>query len=356
MTDTRSALPCLLLQAVTLLGVGALAVLAVRQGEQVQELRQQSQAAEAQLRVLAAEMTRFRIEQSSTKGPGVPAILERIKAYAPQLTSASVPMPDYRASLKEMDAILRATESLGKPAFEPIRQRFLDLPVREYDEKKWLLQAMVCADREAGLDFVQQVLEGTHNSVPVSPRLRWYAADMMLREDKPRAALLLRTILRTESSRGINVERASAYHLAIPDKSVPMAGFENFVAYYLRSDDPECISTLLMVLGRAEHDLPTLQECVKALGELHAQEAVPTIEKLYSNPPIISDNPLFPNHCLDALFKIEGERARPFFEQALKQVNNDLIANKLKHLLQELDNPTPPPAPLPPPTAQEQGK
>jgi hypothetical protein len=352
MTPPSSSLPTLLLQAATLLGVGALCFLAVRNQDEVQALRGRWEAAEQQLQILAGEMTRYRLEQRA-EGKGVDAVLEKLKAYAPQLTSASVPQPEYRAAKKEMDAVLRATESLGKSAFEPIRQRFLDLPVENFDERKWLLEAMVSADRERGIDFVQQVLQGNHKSVPVSARQRWYAADMLVREDKPRAALTLRTILLTESSRGINTDRAKAYNMEIPDANVASAGFENFIDRYLRSEDSECADTLLMMLGRSEHDRVTMQECVKALGQLQAKKAVPALEKLFASPPGISDNPLFMNHCLDALFDIEGAAARPFFEQALKNAGNELVANKLKHLLQQIDNPQPTPAPQPPPAAKK---
>ncbi|GAB4160197.1 MAG: hypothetical protein Fur0037_27160 [Planctomycetota bacterium] len=328
-------IPRLLIPIGILIGAGAAAYLAYDARREVTALREEWARAEGQLKTLNAEVTRMRIEQS-TEGRGVHAILEKLEAYAPLLTSAAVAKPDYAAAEKEMQAILRATESLGVDAFEPLQKRFLELPADQFDARKWLLEAMLRADPGRGKAFVRKVLHGYHRDVPVSPRLRWYAADLLIRIDPELARVELRTILQTESSRGINPDRAAAYGIPVPDSSIASSGFHNFIGRYVRTNDPECIATLLMVLGRSEHDLVTVQECVKELGHLKAEKAVPAIEKLYKSPPAIRDNPLFLNHCLDALVEIQGAGARPFLEKALRNATNELVANKIKHLLQQL--------------------
>lgn len=370
MTQQKPVL--LALQGLSLLGIAAVLVLGRldqrRAAEEQQLLQSRLTAAEAQLQILANEMTRFRIEQPA-KGKGVDAVLEKLTAYAPQLTSAAVAEPQFRYAQKEMQAALRATASLGKAAFEPLRQRFLDLGPERFDEKKWLLEAMVAADRARGTEFVNRVLEGHHREIPVSARLRFYAADMLVLPlqggfrdalDKRLGGLTLRGILRTESARGINPDRVAAYNLPVPETNLVSANFENFVPRYLLSDDDEKGATLLMMLGRSEHDLKTIQECVKALGELKVKDAVPAIEKLYANQPVIRDNPIFQGHCLQALVDIQGEAARPFLQQALREAGNELTANRAKHLLEQLDAPPPakggPPAMQAPGTGQRENK
>ena len=104
----------------------------------------------------------------------------------------------------------------------------------------------------------------------------------------------------------------------------------------MQSDDPQLEDTLLMVMQRSEHDVVTVQECIKVLGQRRCERAVPAIEKLYRNPPNRVENPLFLVHCLTALHAIQGERARPFLEEALRTATTDTVANHCKHLLSQL--------------------
>jgi hypothetical protein len=123
----------------------------------------------------------------------------------------------------------------------------------------------------------------------------------------------------------------------VPDRAaIANTGFFNFVVHYVRTDDPQLEQTLLMVLGRVEHDVVTIQECVKALGQKKASLAVPTIEKLYSSPPLQQENPVFLNHCLTALVEIQGASARPFLEQALAKSTNELVQKHIQFLLGRL--------------------
>lgn len=161
-----------------------------------------------------------------------------------------------------------------------------------------------------------------------------------------------RVTLRAESVRGINPERATPGTIIL-DPTITSSGFENFLDRYMRSEDAERAATLQMILGRGEHDLRTLQESIKCLATLKCHEAVPAIEKLYARPPVISENPIFLAICLQAVFDIDGEAARPYLEEQLKTASNELTANKIKHLLQQLDNPQPAPQPLPPPTDEK---
>lgn len=299
---------------------------------QVQELRTGQERALAALERIEGEITRIRIEQRA-EGSGVTALLEKLDYYAPLLTNASVPEPDYRWMRKEMDAILRAFASIGTEAYEPILERFLSIPAGEqFDRRKWLLEAALAADPVRGKDLVQRVLRGYEPDVPVGSRLRWYAADVLLRVDKARAGLVLREILRSESSRG-----PRRGDVGMPADIQASSGFDKFVARYVASDDPEMENTLVMILGRPEHDLMTHQSCVKALGELESRKAVPFIQKLFQDPPVIHENPIFQNHCLDALAEILGSEACPFFQQELRNVRHELVQAKLRELIKRFD-------------------
>ncbi|MCA8974247.1 MAG: hypothetical protein KDC98_05970 [Planctomycetes bacterium] len=304
-----------------------------RENQRIEALEQRLAAREATLEEILGEVTRTRIEQRTQyKGPA--GLLEKLSVFAPLLSNASTTAPDHAAAKEEMAAILRAFRSIGKDAWEPIHERFAKLdPTKDFDELKWLLEAAVVVDEKRGSELANKVLLGLEKP---TARLRWHAANLLIERNRKLAQLSLRQILLTESSRGINSERAAAYGSAIPDAAAySQTGFYNFVTRYRMTDDPEMDTTLLMVIGRSEHDQQTVQECVKILGQRRCQRAVPAIEKLYLNPPGFQHNPLFQNHCITALAAIQGEGARPFFEKILPDATTDTVANYLKRLLEK---------------------
>lgn len=285
--------------------------------------------------LLTAEVTRFRIEQRA-EGKGPQALLEKLRVYAPLLTNSRIPEPDYVAARQEMEAIHRAMAALGKDMWAPLMDRYRQLdPTKDYDEKHRLLEAALVVDPELAKALLLRVLQGYHRDTPTSPRLRWLAADLLLKVDKQLAGRTIREILGYESSRGIQPERAIAYQIPIPDTTAMSSGFHNFIERYVSSGDAESENTLLMVIGRTEHDLPTIQECVKALGAMKSAKAVKAIEQLYRKPPVIQDNPIFLCHCLDALVTIRGKEACAFLQEALAAGANEIVINKIRFLMQE---------------------
>ncbi len=281
------------------------------------------------------EVTRARIEQSAgTKGPQ--ALLEKLRLYAPLLSNARVNEPDYFTTKKEMESILRAFGTLGQDAWKPLQERLAQCkPEKEHDEIKWLFEACARIDVAGTATLLREVLLG--RTFP-SPRLRWFAAEVLTRIDQPQAQNLLRQILLTESSRGIDPARAAHYGGGIPDKqALATNGFNNFVVAYVRAGDPKMDEVLQQVIARSEHDAITVQECVKVLGERKCAAAVPQIEKLYREPPLQQQNPLFLNYCLEALVDIQGAAAKPFLEQALPNATTDVVAKKIQYLLHRID-------------------
>jgi hypothetical protein len=284
---------------------------------------------------MLGEVTRFRIEQSAgTKGPQ--ALLEKLDLYAPLLSNSRVNEPDYFTTKKEMDSILRAFGTLGQDAWKPLQDRLAQCkPDKDIDKIKWLFEACARVDVAATSGQMKEVLLG--RAFP-QPRLRWFAAELLTRIDLPVAQTALRQILLTESSRGIDPTRAAHYGGGIPDKQALAAtGFNNFVVAYVRTNDAKLEEILQQVIARSEHDAITVQECVKVLGDRKCAAAVPQIEKLYREPPLQQQNPLFLNYCLDALVEIQGPAAKPFLEQALPNAATDVVAKKIQFLLHKID-------------------
>ncbi|MFM1872259.1 MAG: hypothetical protein RL398_1681 [Planctomycetota bacterium] len=335
MTSDRPTPRTAILTPVVLLAAAATAAWTALESRALRAEAKTTQAAlttaQARLDDLYGELTRLRLEQSAEqKGPA--GLLAKLKAYAPMLVSARTTAPDYAAAEKEMMAILRAFETIGADAWPFVRGRIDQLkPEQNYDELKWLLEVAVRIDPKAGAELLQNILQGTY--LP-NARLRWHAANVLLRHDKPLAQRLLRQILETESSRGPNLERAAAYNLPIPDQAaVSQSGFFNFVIHYIRSEDPKVEETLLMMMARNEHDTLTLQECIEELGKRKCERAVDAIEKAYKNPPGRIDNPLFLVKCLDALDQIRGKAAVPFFEEAQRNATNEKVSRHVGELL-----------------------
>ncbi len=317
----------------TLVGLAAAGVAVWRLGNQVKALTDRTTTTEGILHEVLGEVTRTRLEQSAgSLGPQ--ALLTKLRTYAPLLVSARTAEPDFKAADKEMKAILRAFAAVGQDAWAPIVARLGELSGdKNFDEVKWLLEAAVVVDPKAGKEILKEVLLGRR--LP-APRLRWYAARMMTDLDRPLAQNLLRQIVTTESSHGVNVDRAAPYGGdAIDPAAAATTGFHNFIKWYVGTDDPKMDETLLMVIGRAEHDQVTIQECIKVLGERRCAAAIEPIQKLYKQPPLHQENPLFLMHCVDALHAIGGESARPFLEEALRTTTIETVANHIKGLLKK---------------------
>jgi hypothetical protein len=290
----------------------------------------------ATLANVLGEVTRFRLEQSAgSKGPH--ALLEKLRTYAPLLASSRTSEPDFRNALKEMEAILLAFTTLGKDAWEPLQERLASRKAdTDFDEIKWLLEASIKIDKAATTPILEQILLGRR--LP-SPRLRWYAAEALTRTDRPVAQAALRRILLTETSRGIDPDRAAYYGGGVPDAAaLAQSGFNNFVIHYVRTEDEKIDETLQMVIARSAQDAMTVQECVKFLGERRAVSAIETLEKLFAKPPMGIENPLFLNHCLDALVAIQGKDARPFLEKALAKTNPETVTTRVQHHLKDINS------------------
>jgi hypothetical protein len=329
-TASTSALPWALF-VVTLAALGGTGVAVWRLQARVADLHERCAANDPVLQQVLGEVTRMRVEQRA-EALGPQGLLQKLRVYAPLVTSARTPEPDYQLAKREIDAILRTFGTIGQDAWKPVTDRLRELDGnKDYDEARYLIRAAIRIDPKAGKELAKEVLAGTR--LP-SPKMRWDAARMLLVEDKVMAQGLLRHIVSTESSRGVNPDRLTETGASIPDPAALAAsGFENFISLYVQSEDPQLEDTLLMVMNRAEHDVGTVQECVKVLGERRCERAVPAIEKLYRNPPHHIENPLFLMHCLTALHTIQGDAARPFLEQALKSATTDTVAKHCKFLL-----------------------
>jgi hypothetical protein len=280
---------------------------------------------------ILGETTRLRIEQSSSsKGPA--ALLEKLKVYAPMTADARVTEPDFQNALKELKSILRAFESCGEQAWNPITERLQAVDARkDFEETKWLLEIALRLNPPAGKQIAKEVLLG--HRLPL-PRLRWMAADLLIRHDKPLAGDLLRKILLVESGRGVDMSRAQSQGMQIPDAAAfATTGFHNFVLRYIQSEDEKVEETLTMLLSRVEHDAVTIQECVKELGKRKSKRAVEQIKRLYDNPPLKQENPIFLNHCLRAIHSIEGDAATAWLEDRLRSAPTDTVANLINSLL-----------------------
>jgi hypothetical protein len=315
------------------LGVAAVGLFQVR--AEVSDLRTAAAADRKALQEILAEVTRLRIEQSAgMKGPQ--ALLEKLRTYAPLLTSARTAEPDYRNAQKEMEAVLRAFGALGADAWQPVQDRLAALdPTKDFDEVKQLLRAAVAIDKDKAKALYRDILLG--QKLP-APRLRWFVGAELAEIDRPLAQDLLRRVLLTESSRGFNPNHAAAFPGAVvPDPAALSAtGFHNYVLAYARTQDPKLDDTLLMVLTRVEHDRMTVQECVKLLGERKYAPATGAIEKLYAQPPHGQEDPIFLNYCLEAIVAIRGADARPFLEAALPKASSELVQQRIQALLGKL--------------------
>lgn len=303
-------------------------------------LRQAIEESRGELQAVQRTLHLLRLERGS-KGLGIEALLEQLRHYAPLLDRSTTPRVEVPAIEARVREILSAMEGLGPEATRRVEQAFLAETGTDQDEyRKWLLVAATRLDPIRGKVLLARVIRAL--DLPVSARLRWLACDEMVRVDAQQAGLVLRELLRSESARGVQRDRLPPELRATVVEQFALrtaaSGFHNFVARYADTKDPDLVATLLMVIGRQEHDLPTIQECVKVLGQVRAREASEAIRKLFQSPPAVQDNPLFRNHCLDAIAAIDGSSATEWFEAMLRAEKHELVRNKLVDLLKRTAN------------------
>ena len=112
---SRSRIAATLAASLLLASTGATTWLVFR----VEALERTNASMWTSLEEVLGEMTRIRIEQSTElKGPE--GLLEQLHTYAPMAADARVTDPDYRNAKKEIQAVLRAFESIGTDAWAPI--------------------------------------------------------------------------------------------------------------------------------------------------------------------------------------------------------------------------------------------
>lgn len=277
----------------------------------------------------------FRFERGS-KGLGVHALIEQLRHWAPLLdvsTTAQRELPGIEAKVRD---ILSALQDLGADAYGPLLDAFRTAESGKDDElRRWLLEGMLRVDRARSLDLAATCLRGWEFAA--TPRLRTIAGQMLLDHDKPRAAKLLSEILGYESSKGIDRSRLTPDQqkalAAITPAPQPMRMFFNLVDLFVAAGASDTEERLLVVATRPDQDLITVQTAVKHLGKLRAKNAGRAIRKLFEAPPEMAVNPIFQNHCLDAIAEIEGPSACEYFKDQLRRGPDERVSAKLQDLI-----------------------
>ncbi len=264
----------------------------------IDDLSAQVSHLDATIGEATATLKLIRLEADS-KGKGIDAILDQLRAWSPELAKASTPDPRARWIENRLGEALDAIAAIGPSAYDPIVAALTAESKRKSPDdelRKWLLRAAARADEARGEQLYVDVLRGTR--LQPSPRLRFLAYDDLAKLDKPLAADTLAQILQVESAQGITrqvpPELAKDYERVIGTNQFPQ--FFNFIGRFARSGHPDVENILLMLLGRHEHDRMTYQECIKELGDLHSKAALKRIEELYDDPPGREYQPDLPDH------------------------------------------------------------
>ncbi|MEM7202005.1 MAG: hypothetical protein AAF628_17185 [Planctomycetota bacterium] len=301
------------------------------------ELRTEVGALRASASTQQSTLRLLRYEQRSKTGLGMEALLSQLAFWGEQFHMATTPAVERDAVKEHLLAVIDGMGALPAGQAWPRLERAFTESAEQDLQREWLLRAMEEIDAKAAAEHLERAVRG--RSFEVSPRVRLFAARSLSRLDPTRAAAALREVLQTETSRGLDLKRIPpnllAEHPDLQDWFPVYPGFWNFVDVYVATGDADTEGTLMMMLGRRnEHDLLTLQACVKALGKLGSHSAVKAIKDLFERPPP-QHHPMFRNHCLDALAAIEGAAAQPYLQEALQREQGNTIRGKLTDLLKK---------------------
>ena len=284
---------------------------------------------------LARAVQLFRFERGS-KGLGATALIEQLRFWAPLLDLSTTPQREINAIQAKVADILQAFEDIGKDAYDPTLAAFRQAkPTQEDELRRWLLEAMIRVDRDRARELLATCVRGWE--FDVTPRVRLIAGHQLLDLDKPHAAKLLSEIMRYESGKGIDRSRLSPELqqklAALPAPPEQMKMFFNLVDLFVATGAADVEEQLLVVATRPDQDLTTVQTCVKHLGQLRAKRASKAIRKLFDAPPEMTINPIFQNHCLDAIAAIDGAEACDYFREQLRRGPDERVLAKLQDLL-----------------------
>ncbi len=298
------------------------------------DLASRAAALEASQARVERAMQLFRFERGS-KGLGVTALLEHLRHWAPLLSLSTTPQREIGAIQERVDDLTKAFEAIGADAYEPLVAAFKNAAPTEDDLRKWLITTLPRLDRARGIALLEETVRGVDRSV--SPRIRVHAANVLLETDKERLGRVLGELLTYESAAGIDPTRLpaglrEAFGAAqlVPER-MPM--FFNFIDLFVATGASDVEEKLIMVAGRQDHDLATVQACVKQLGDLRSVRGVKVIKRLYDRPPEMMVNPIFQGHCLDAIGRIEGAGACDYFKEMLRRGPDERVHAKLTELI-----------------------
>lgn len=190
-------------------------------------------------------------------------------------------------------------------------------PATSDEVRRWLLLAARGADSQRGSDLIVRTMrKQLPKEVPVSDRLRQLAADILL-GGRDQDRLLAGEVL----------------HEILVNERVSGAEFFEFVTRYQGSGHPKVEETMLILLGRREHNRLTIQKAVDYLGRVKSDQAIEPVKKLFQNPPWrTGDNEIFRTTCLTALDQIMGEEVVPFLTEASRTETNAFVRNRIDAL------------------------
>ncbi len=272
--------------------------------------------------------------EARTDLPGPKAIVQQIEHWSPKLVSSSTNAQMAHDIRERLQRTLDAAETLGGDVFDELEAAYAD--AGDAETRRWILAACRKADPKRGIALSIDVIRGTRHSPDPQTRLR--VANDLIKIDKRAAGEAIRTVLELESHRGlvrrVPTQLAKSYEQYIRTSQFPM--FFHFIDAFARTEHEEVERVFLQLLKRDDHDKMTYQEVVEQLGKLGAHDAVARIERLFSKPPFGYADPIFQNHCLQALADIQGEGAVPFFEKQLQQPQQEIVVTKLQDLIKSL--------------------
>lgn len=338
MTDSRPErlLTPILLLAVLGGGLYGYLELRRRQGE----LEVQSAAAAATAARTERLLTLMRFEQLDKNGLGMGALLGQIREFAPVYVAPTTTAPERDAILVRLQSVIRAMGAIDPDdAWNALHRAFAATePIAANEETvRWILYGMVEVDPARAKPLLVELVRGLQQRA--TPNTRLFAADRLIDLDQALAGETLRGILEYQSASGVN-ERRMPTELAreFPNAAQtigPFPGFYLFVQRFHRTGHPDLENVLMMILGRQEHDLVTVQECVRLLGEMRSRQAIGALQRLFDRPPGLQLNAIFRRHCLDALVAIQGDEICAFLRDKLRQEQDSLVRGKLIDLIKQ---------------------
>ena len=252
-------------------------------------------------------------------------VIQGIEYWSHRLQQRGASMIERELVQEYLDHATAALRGLGKRGIQAAIRAFWD--PRNGSKTEFRRSLLLALDKIAPkevVDLSRKTLE-----TPGTPSLlRVLSAGILKRHNAKLAGQTLAQVLLSESLGG---PRHPLPGKEVPDESRKFPGYFDLIPIFQQTPYPQKGEVLLRVLAQSHKDVPTMNQCVKALESLGYREALPALKKLYDAAGS-ARNPLLRMNIARAVARIGKKQSCKWLQEHIRFEGDQMVLNRLKQL------------------------